>query len=135
MILSFDILKQATPIKQFVIVLLVTGILMLLCQLFCENPEMVWFIAVSSLGFYVWANAVLGFFSKSSRLVYVIQSFLLFCVMAFLIIKAASYLSGQTLNSLREYQIMVLATFVFHIGGIIVCTIIKNVAELMEINY
>jgi hypothetical protein len=135
MILSFDILEHTTPIKQFIIVLPISALLIVFSSIVSDSPETSWFVAVSALGFYVWANAVLGFFIKNRWLMYIIQSFVLFLVLGILVILLATYVSGLSLRSLREYQIMIIATFIFHVCGIFVCAIIKNVAELMEINY
>ena len=135
MLLSFDILEHTTPIKQFLLVLPVSALLIIFSSIVSDSQETSWFIAVSALGFYVWANAVLGFFIKTRWLIYIIQSFVLFLILGILVMLLATYISGLSLRSLREYQIMFIATFVFHVCGIFVCAIIKNVAELMEINY
>jgi len=135
MILSFKELPQANPLRQFVLVAILAAVCMVLTSVLSRNPEAPWFVGSASLGFYVWVNAVLAFFNKGKWLVYIGWSFVLFWVLLTAIILFATLLSGISLLQLPEYQPLFAATFIFYSCGIVVCTIIRNVAKLMEIHY
>lgn len=135
MILSFGKLANAMPLKQFIAILLTALLLMILISIISSDKEFPWFIGAAALGFYVWVNAVLGFFTKAKWVSYIAQSFGLFLAMLLLLVAAATLLSGLSLFNLREYKIMFFATFIFYTCGIVVCTIIRNVAQLMDIHY
>ena len=135
MILSFKELPQANPLRQFVLVAILAAVCMVLTSVLSRNPEAPWFVGSASLGFYVWVNAVLAFFNKGKWLVYIGWSFVLFWVLLTAIILFATLLSGISLLQLPEYQPLFAATFIFYSCGIVVYTIIRYVAKLMEIHY
>lgn len=135
MLITFNALEQTTPVKQFLLVFPTALLAMAFAAVVSSNAENAWFISSAALGFYVWMNAVLGFFKKTNFGGYVGQSFGLFLVMGILLVASASWVSGLSLSGLREYKIMLLATFVFYVCGILISAIIRNVAILMEIHY
>ncbi|MGB0838785.1 MAG: hypothetical protein ACPGXL_01530 [Chitinophagales bacterium] len=133
-LLPYDSLRTIGPIRQMLAVMVVTLASIALWSTFSQNPEVEWFIGNAALGFFSWMNIVLYFFRKHKQLAYLGLSILSFFFLATVLFFTAQFFSTVNISDAREYRTMFMATIVFYTCGIMIVTLIKNVAILFGID-
>ncbi|MBK8442877.1 MAG: hypothetical protein IPL35_05425 [Sphingobacteriales bacterium] len=126
-------LEQFEPFRLAALILGITLLLMLLFRVFGSEKEKMWLFASTGLGFYVWVNAVLGFFNRN-WVRYLGRSVLAFIAVLTILMISAYFLSGISILQLREYQLMITAFSLFFFFSIGLVRLIKGIIEFLEQN-
>lgn len=108
---------------------------MFIGNLVSEDEETVWFFASTALGFYALLNAVISFFVIKKWVKYFLQSIVLFVLLSFALYFIAISLSQIDARNLYEYRMLYSVTVAFYILGSLVVTLMKNIAQALQIDY
>lgn len=127
--------QRASPLKQFVFTAFFSGISIVGLFWAKGGIESLWFLAFVGLFFYVWLNCMIGFFRRVGAIVYTIWSWILFLVLAVVLIGIASRLSTISINDLPEYRTMFTANIVFYFLLTFLVAIMREVAKITGIEY
>ena len=119
-IISFGDLIKLPPIAQFVLVLVLTLAVLFSCKLWAENPETYFDISTTGVGFYLWLNTFLMFFSKKKLLPYLLKSIVGFVLLTVILNFTADYLSPIVLADSFVYKSLIAATSIFYVVALLV---------------
>lgn len=133
--LSYQLFKRTSPLMQALWVLGIGTLAMFIGSLVSDDEETVWFFASTTLGFYALLNAVISFFVVKKWVKYFFQSIVLFLLLSFVLYTIASSLSQIDAKNLYEYRMLYSVTVAFYILGSLVVTLMKNIAQALQIDY
>lgn len=130
-LLSYSLLKKASPIGQSFFVLIVGVLLIAGLGMVSQNEEIEWFIACASLGLFSWMNPILGIFTKQSWRRYFGLAIVSFALLALALFQFAGYVSTVSLGALDEYKKMLQITTIFFFCAHGVALLIKKMTEFV----
>ncbi len=133
--LSYQVFTKTSPLRQALWVLGICILIMFIGGELSEDEEMPWFIGCTALGFYVWLNAVISFFITQKWGIYFLKSLVLFAFLSLIIYFIADFISEINALNLYEYRTMYLVTLIFYVLGMLVVALMRNVAQMLRINY
>lgn len=133
--LSYESFSNASPFRQGLSVFLVAALTIIIWGNMSADEGIEWFVAVTALGFYIWLNILVSFFSKAKWLGYIGKSFLVLLLLSVGCLLLANQVATTSFWDFPEYQTMLVLVFIFYILGLMVAALIKNVAEVMGIHY
>lgn len=119
-IISFKDLIKLPPIGQIVLVLVLTIVVLFSCKFWTENPETYFDISTTGVGFYLWLNTFLMFFSKKKIVPYLLVSVIGFALLTVILNYTADYLSPIELAESFVYKSLIAATSIFYVVALTV---------------
>jgi|GEM_PF-3917705 len=125
-VLSFTDLVKLPPMAQFVLVLVLTLVVLFSCIFWTENPETYFDISTTGVGFYLWLNTFLLFFSKKKLLSYLLVSVIGFALLTVILNYTADYLSPIVLAESFVYKSLIAATSIFYGVALVVTVFAKT---------
>lgn len=134
-LVSVRITTFLTPLRQFLIVVLTTLAIMLFLQFIGRNKDTIWFAAFVGMVFYVWVNAVIGFFARQKALRYIGFSWLFYAIMCLVLMFFAQKMSLVGIENLYEYRTLFVANLVFYFVATFAVGIMRGLAFLTGIEY
>ena len=129
--LSINELDKASPFRLAGFMMLGTIACIVLFGYFSADEEIEWLIAIAGLLLFAWVSAVLGFFNPSWGK-YALQSVLSYIVMVIVLLGVAFLVSTTSIQDMRVYQSMLLATSMFFGVSIVVSRVIQGITHFFS---
>ncbi len=130
-ILSIKEANRLTPLRQGIVLLLCSSLVIVILNFLSANKEIEWIITISSIGLYAWINPIIGVF-KDAWLRYLAQSFLIFIVISIVLFALSSTLSEINISQAPEYKLTFIATSIFFIVAYCVVAVLKGIVIFLS---
>lgn len=132
-LMTYQHLREARPLKQGMVIFLISAVFVIIFGLFSSDQEVEWFLSLTAIGFYTWINAVLSFFQEQNKLRYFGESILVFIAISALFWLIDTGLSTVSIFDIRELLLLYAVTVVFYGFALLIVALIRNIAKLMGI--
>ncbi|MFK7904096.1 MAG: hypothetical protein AB8B69_03180 [Chitinophagales bacterium] len=133
--LSYQVFTKLSPFMQMLWVLGIGVVAMFIGDLWSANEEMAWIVGSMVVGFYAWLNALISFFIAKKQAKYFFTSLFFFALTCIVVYGVGSFLSPVEVWNMYEYRMMFSITVAFYILGSLVVTLMKNIAQALQITY
>lgn len=128
-LLSFKDLIKLPPTGQFILVLTSTLGVLVSLRFWSENPELYFDISTTGVGFYLWLNTFLMFFSKKKIVPYVLLSIVYFAALTLILNFTANFMSSIDLAESHVYKSLIAATTIFYFIALFVTIVAKSLGK------
>lgn len=129
--LSIHELDKASPFRLAGFMMLGTIACIVLFGYFSADEEIEWLIAIAGLLLFAWVSAVLGFFNPAWGK-YALQSVISYLIMVVVLLGVAFLVSTTSIQDMRVYQSMLLATSLFFGVAIVVSRVIQGITQFFS---
>jgi len=128
-IIGFKDLIRLPPWGQFLLTLSLTLLSLFCLRFITDNPETYFDISTTGVGFFLWLNTFLMFFSKKKLLPYLLMSIVFFAILTVVLNCTADYLSSIVLADSFVYKSLIAATSIFYVVALFVTVVAKTMGN------